>query len=30
MGVAMDGWLELDRRADVGRGRRQADKPKKS
>jgi hypothetical protein len=30
MGVAMDGWLEVDRRAEVGRGRRQTDKPKKS
>ncbi len=30
MGVAMDGWLEVDRRAEVGRGRRQADKPKKA
>jgi hypothetical protein len=26
----MDGWLEVDRRAEVGRGRRQTDKPKKS
>jgi hypothetical protein len=30
MGVAIDGWLEIDRRAEVGRGRRQSDKPKKS
>lgn len=29
IGVAVDGWLETERRAAVGRGRRQTDKPQK-
>lgn len=26
MGVAIDGWIEVDKRAEVGRGRRKSDK----
>ena len=27
MGVAIDGWVDVDKRVEVGRGRRKSDKP---
>jgi hypothetical protein len=27
MGVAIDGWVDVDNRVEVGRGRRKSDKP---